>query len=226
MTKLRLWDEEFGLMEREGKPVVSSRYVAQIFEKNHQHVLESIRSILDPRSGLSEEFGLSNFRPSFYKNAQNKKQPEYLLTRDGFTMLVMGYIGEKAMKFKEAYINRFNDMESYLASLIKARMECPALTQAIQEAHETPKHYHFSNEFDMINRIGVGMNAKQFRLSNSIPDGESIRPYLTDAQVYLIERLQHADVGMVMVEPDFTKRKYALEHYCNLLKKKQKQLTA
>lgn len=226
MTKLRLWDEEFGLMEREGKPVVSSRYVAQVFEKEHKNVLESIRNIIESKSVMGEEFGRLNFRPSSYKNAQNKNQPEYLLTRDGFTILVMGFTGEKAMEFKIAYINRFNDMESYLASLVKARMECPSLTQAIQDAHETPKHYHFSNEFDMINRIAVGMNAKQFRLSNSIPDGESIRPYLTDAQVYLIERLQHADVGMVMVEPDFTKRKYALEHYCNLLKKKQKQLTA
>lgn len=38
----------------------------------------------------------------------------YYITRDGFTMVAMGYTGAKAMKFKEAYINEFNKMEAML----------------------------------------------------------------------------------------------------------------
>ena len=52
---------------------------------------------------------------SSYTNEQNKSQPEYLITRDGFTLLVMGYTGERAMRFKKAYIAAFNEMESRFA---------------------------------------------------------------------------------------------------------------
>lgn len=45
---------------------------------------------------------------------QRKKLPMYYMTKDGFTLLVMGYTGEKAMKFKEGYIKQFNAMEKAL----------------------------------------------------------------------------------------------------------------
>lgn len=90
---------------------VDSLFVAKLFEKNHKEVLRDIRKITDPASGLSEEFRQRNFAPSSYRNQQNRKQPCYCLTRDGFTMLVMGYTGQKAMQFKELYIKRFNDID-------------------------------------------------------------------------------------------------------------------
>lgn len=79
--------------------VVSSLDVAETFGKQHAHVLRDIKEL-----ECSEEFRLSNFGESSYINSQNKKQPMYYMTRDGFTILVMGYTGEKAMRFKEAYI--------------------------------------------------------------------------------------------------------------------------
>ena len=63
---------------------VDSLFVAEFFEKNHKEVLRDIRKIIDPTSGLSD------FAPSSYTNNQNKKQPCYCMTRDGFTMLAMG----------------------------------------------------------------------------------------------------------------------------------------
>ena len=48
------------------------------------------------------------------------------MTRDGFTMLVMGYTGQKAMKFKELYIKRFNEMEQFIKTLVSARKEFPS----------------------------------------------------------------------------------------------------
>ena len=76
---------------------VDSLFVAEFFEKNHKEVLRDIRKITDPTSGLSEEFRQRNFAPSSYTNNQNKKQPCYCMTRDGFTMLAMGYTGQMAM---------------------------------------------------------------------------------------------------------------------------------
>ena len=100
-----------GLTERDGKAIVSSRDIARVFEKEHRRVLQDIRTIAEN----DPVWGLHNFVQSYYTNEQNKSQPEYLITRDGFTLLVMGYTGEKAMRFKKAYIAAFNEMESRFA---------------------------------------------------------------------------------------------------------------
>lgn len=192
---------------------VDSLYVAEVFEKNHKEVLRDIRRIVDEESGLSREFAQRNFAPSSYVNKQNKKQPCYFLTRDGFSMLVMGYTGQKAMKFKELYIQRFNEMENFIKTLVKTRMEFPALTENIKLLHENPKPYHFSNECDMINRIVLGKSAKQFRLENNIEKGKSIRPYLSKTQIDLIEVLQKVDVGLLVAFPSYEDRKKHLEWY-------------
>ena len=100
-----------GLTERDGKAVVSSRDIARVFEKEHRRVLQDVRTIAEN----DPVWGLHNFVQSAYTNEQNKSQPEYLITRDGFILLVMGYTGEKAMRFKKAYIAAFNEMESRFA---------------------------------------------------------------------------------------------------------------
>ena len=102
---------KLGLTERDGKAVVSSRDIARVFEKEHRRVLQDVRTIAEN----DPVWGLHNFVQSAYTNEQNKSQPQYLITRDGFTLLVMGYTGEKAMRFKKAYIAAFNEMESRFA---------------------------------------------------------------------------------------------------------------
>lgn len=192
---------------------VDSLFVASAFEKNHKEVLRDIRRITADDSGLSVEFRQRNFAPSYYHNKQNKKQPCYYLTRDGFTMLVMGYTGAKAMKFKEMYIKRFNEMEQFIKCLVSARQEFPLLTENIKLLHDNPKPYHFSNECDMLNRIVIGMSAKQFRLANGIEKGKSIRPYLSKEQIQMLETLQKVDVGLLVAVPDYGQRKRHLEWY-------------
>lgn len=110
--------------------VTTSRNVAEVFEKEHFHVMRDIESVIaqlpkgqnsDLSSGLNKPFeqnpnldyGL--FIKSEYKpNPNGRAYPEYLITKDGLTLLVMGYNGEKAMAFKLAYIQRFNEMEAML----------------------------------------------------------------------------------------------------------------
>jgi Rha family phage regulatory protein len=185
---------------------VDSRFVAQFFEKHHRHVLRDIERITEPNSGLSEEFIRLNFELSFYKDSTGRKLPCYMMTRDGFTMLVMGYTGKKAMRFKEIYIKRFNEMEQFIKTLVTARREFPLLTENIKLLHENPRPYHFSNECDMINRIVTGMSAKQFRQAHGLEKGTSIRPYLTDEQIRMIETLQKVDIGLLVSVPDYQQR--------------------
>ena len=192
---------------------VNSLYVAQFFEKEHFHVLRDIAKITDTNSGLSKEFAASNFEPSHYKDGTGRKLPCYMMTRDGFTILVMGYTGKKAMRFKELYIRRFNEMEQFIKTLVTARKEFPLLTENIKLLHENPRPYHFSNECDMINRIVIGMSAKQFRDAHGLKKGTSIRPYLTKEQIEMMEILQKVDVGLLVSVPDYQQRKRYLEWY-------------
>ena len=192
---------------------VNSLFVAKFFEKQHFHVLRDIAKITDTKSGLSEEFIKCNFTADTYKDSTGRKLPCCQMTRDGFTMLVMGYSGAKAMHFKELYIKRFNEMERFIKTLMLTRKEFPLLTEQIRFIHKNPKPYHYSNECDMINRIVIGMTAKKFRELNNIPKGESIRPYLTEEQLNSLEKLQIIDVGLMVVEPDLKKRKLILESY-------------
>lgn len=192
---------------------VDSRYVAEYFEKRHDHVLRDISKITAPKSGLSEEFIKQNFVADTYTDSTGRKLPCYQMTRDGFTMLVMGYTGTKAMRFKELYIKRFNEMESFIKTLVMARQEFPLLTDNIKLLHDNPKPYHFSNECDMLNRIVIGMTAKQFRLANGIEKGKSIRPYLSKEQIDMLEILQKVDVGLLVAFPNYEDRKRHLEWY-------------
>ena len=135
-------------------------------------------------------------------------------------MLVMGYTGQKAMQFKELYIKRFNEMEKVIKSLVAARQEFPLLTDNIKLLHESPKPYHFSNECDMLNRIVIGMTAKQFRIANGIDKGKSIRPYLSEKQIQVLEILQKVDVGLLVAFPEYEQRKRHLEWYKQKLEEK------
>ncbi len=194
---------------------VDSLFVAKFFNKDHNHVLRDIENL-----DCSNEFHQSNFGQISYKDTYGRKQKAVAMTKDGFTFLVMGYRGKKAAKFKEMYIRRFNEMEQYIKTLVSARKEFPLLTENIKLLHENPKPYHFSNECDMINRLVLGMSAKQFKQEHGIEKSGSIRPYLTDEQIKLLDILQKADVGLLIAEPDFEKRKQYLQEY--LLKIKQK----
>ena len=81
------------------RPVVSSRDIARVFEKRHDNVIRDIENL-----ECSKSFSLLNFEESTYETERGKEYPEYLITRDGFTFLAMGFTGEKAMKWKIKYI--------------------------------------------------------------------------------------------------------------------------
>lgn len=91
--------------------VVSSRQVAKSFEKEHKDVLESIRGILTAENSAVRNM----FFESTYKvDGNNKTYPEYLMNRDGFSLLAMGFTGKKALEWKLKYIEAFNAMEEKL----------------------------------------------------------------------------------------------------------------
>lgn len=126
----------------------------------------------------------------------------------------MGYRGKKVARFKESYIARFNQMEDFIKSLQTAKLEFPAFTDAIMEVHEEPKHYHFSNEINMINKIVLGVTASKYKEEHGIDKKvNSIRPYLTKEQIKGIENLQRVDIGLIVSGMEYKARKQLLEQY-------------
>jgi len=92
-----------------GVLTVSSRQVADDFDKEHKHVKSAIENV--SQQIRSDENSANLFIPSIYTDSCNRQQKEYLLTRDGFSLLVMGFTGAKALEWKLKYINAFNEME-------------------------------------------------------------------------------------------------------------------
>lgn len=213
------YKSDYGIENKKDVAYVDSRYISYYFEKEHKNVLAQIRKIVSENSGYSEEFRRLNFKPSYYVNEQNKKQPIYLLTKKGFTALVMGFTGVKANRFKEMYIKRFEEMEQQIEMLKVARADYPLLTQNIKLLHgDSVRAYHYSNEINMINKIALGMSTKEFKVKNNITD-KSIRPYLTEEQLYCIDKLQMLDSGLILGVTDYNQRKIILtNHYYTTLK--------
>ena len=104
-----------------GRPAVTSLDVSKFFEKRHGNVVRDIAQIV---SNSPEKFSRLNFELASYLDEQAKNRPMYIIYRDGFMLLVMGYTGKKALAIKLAYIEAFNAMEDELAR--KNRPALPA----------------------------------------------------------------------------------------------------
>ena len=190
--------------------VVTSRDVAETFGKEHKEVLRSIEGQKDAE-GKTKHLGLIEqikqggelpfekyFIPSEYKS-NGRSYREYFMTRDGFTLLVMGFSGEKAMKFKLAYINQFNAMEELLKGKLIEREKGIAvrqsLTKAIQQSGENERmHNHaYSTYTDLVYKSLFGKNTKQLREEYGLSKKENLR------DVFSVEELSQIQNGEMLV---------------------------
>lgn len=89
--------------------ITTSLNICEVFNKPHKNILKTIEEL-----ECSANFKSANFLADYYIDSRNRKQKKFLITRDGFTILAMGFTGLKAMQFKELYIKQFNEMEQQL----------------------------------------------------------------------------------------------------------------
>lgn len=111
-----------------GQPTTTSLDVAAHFGKLHKDVLRAIRSL-----GCSPEFHERNFAPIQIDvdlgMGRSRKDQAFRMTRDGFAFLCMGFTGKEAAKWKEAYINAFNQLEQ----AVTEKSNLPAVQEAVFE---------------------------------------------------------------------------------------------
>ena len=183
---------------KEERAGCTSLDVAETFGKEHKNVLRDIETL-----GCSKEFIRLNFEPISYVDSMHRTQKAYAISRDGFTMLAMGYSGDLAMKFKEAYINQFNAMEEIIFSKLVERQKGiavrQALTKALQQSTEDARmHGHaYSTYTNCIYKVLFGMNANQLREKFRIGKQGNLRDCFTKEELHAVQSMECLVSGLV-----------------------------
>ena len=192
--QLTMFDARSLLEAADDKVLVSSLDVAYHFDKQHKNVLRDIETL-----ECSSEFRRLNFEPSSYYNSQNKTQPMFKLTRDGFAMLVMGFAGAKAVFWKERYIQAFNLMEAELRKQAILKAETRGRSKTIRvnatdsyKEHGATEWFHYSNNTDSIYEIIFGGTAAQLRRKWQLAAKANLRDHMTMDQLNTIIQIEGA----------------------------------
>lgn len=197
--------------------VVSSRDIAETFGKEHYEVIyaiegrisENAKDVKIKNKGIINELieaGNSHVENYFIQSeyeSRGKKYKEYLMTRDGFVLLVMGFSGEKAMRCKLAYINQFNAMEELLNSKLIEREKGivirHAFTKALKESGKNERmHNHaYSTYTDLIYKAVFGKNAKQLREEYGITKQDNLRDLFAQEELAKIKSVEMVVSGLM-----------------------------
>lgn len=103
------------LISENGQVVVSSREVAENFGKEHRNVMRDVENIIS-QGVLKNEQTPMFFKTEYVHEQNGQTYPMYLMNRDGFTLLAMGFTGKEALEWKLKYIDAFNQMEQKLTN--------------------------------------------------------------------------------------------------------------
>lgn len=196
---------------------MSSRDIAKLTDKRHDHVLRDIRSMFESLNIQSPHFW------GDYKDTRGRVFQECNLPKRETLILVSGY----NIQLRAKIIDRWEELERkefnnklFVATRQDSKTEYKAMGVAIQNDHEEIKPYHFSNEADLINRIVLGMTASKFKKHHDVEKGELIRDYMTTEQLNCIVSLQRANTVYIEDSIDFQIRKQKLT---DLFNRKHKQ---
>ncbi|MBF0421310.1 MAG: Rha family transcriptional regulator [Magnetococcales bacterium] len=119
MTTKTNTTQEIQLVTHQGTPMVTSMVVAEKFGKRHTNVLRAIENL---KRDCSENFTGLNFELSEYQDPTGRSLPMIKMTRDGFSLLAMGFTGPKAIQWKIKFIEAFNKMENHILRDAKAEL--------------------------------------------------------------------------------------------------------
>lgn len=180
----------------EEKLITTSLKVAEKFEKEHRHILDAIRNL------AAENSAAKFFTETTYIN-RGKKYPMYEMDRDGFSLLAMGFTGEKALRWKLDYIKAFNTMEAELKRIYTERQQWQIerdkgvivrhiLTDTIKmKVADSPhKKFAYPNYTKMIYKTIFGKTMKELQAQYGVKGKESIRDYVTADELKQIESME------------------------------------
>lgn len=137
-------DQEVNFEVVDGEVFTTSLDIAAVFEKRHADIISKIAEL------PADDFNERNFSLVKYQDQKGEFRPMYKIARDGFSLLVMGFTGEKAYKWKIEFINAFNKMEAIIKNggiaNDKFTQVLTALSEKSSEADRFRQKYYESLE--------------------------------------------------------------------------------
>ena len=181
--------------------VVSSREVAENFGKDHKSVLRSIENMTAQNCALLPMFHLTE-----YTSVQNKKLPMYLMNRDGFSLLAMGFTGKAALEWKIKYIAAFNAMEQQLSQKqpdfaeLSPELRCLIRLEQ-QQKQQAQELVRLNQKLDQLQGTGAfgtgGWRRESARIIAHIAQargGAQYGPHIYQAAYTLLEEREHCSL--------------------------------
>lgn len=167
------------VLSSNGKPVTNSLLVAQKFDKNHRDVMRSIRSIIQQAENSAGQPAQNCARQMYIENQYVDKKgelrPSYIIDRDGFSLLVMGFTGSEALKFKIDFIMAFNKMEEKLKALqspiVKKSLPVGPIGERLKELID--RSHLNKNKLSV--KMGISSNSVITRIVNNRERGMSLK---------------------------------------------------
>lgn len=190
---------------------MSSREIAKLTNKEHKNVLRVIRDM------HNDQVLDAHIKPLKFSYRGQEFDYYELNKRDSIVIVArLNPIFMAAIIDRWAYLeNKLAEKQIHTETRQISKVEYRPMTNAIAEAHEDIKPYHFSNEADLINRIVLGCTASKFRKDNDIGAKDGIRDYLTILQLDCIIGLQRANTVYIEDGLSFEERKIKLQSLFN-----------
>ncbi len=115
-----------------------------------------------------------------------------------------------AVKMDKWIVERLSQERLWQRKRLAAKTGYIHLSEAIDEAHDPAKHYHYSTEANLLNRIILGMDAKEYKERNGV---ETVRDGLTVAELRLFEKFQRINTGLIEIGMEYHERKDQLQKF-------------
>lgn len=193
------------LSTQNGEPVVSSRQIAESFGKEHRNVMRDIENLMSEGALKNEHTPL--FYKTEYVHEQNgQTYPMYLMNRDGFTLLAMGFTGKAALEWKIKYITAFNAMEQQLnqrqpdLSELSPELRCLIRLEQ-QQKQQAQELVRLNQKLDQLQGTGAfgtgGWRRESARIIARIAQargGAQYGPIVYQAAYTLLEEREHCSL--------------------------------
>ena len=232
MSELRIRDlktmDFMGLFSPDGEQIkLRTKDMAKRFNKRHNDLvaiierrLETIKSM----EGKQYEPFVLNFEESKYKSG-GREYKEYILTKDGFIFVAMSLEGLEAEKLKIDYINLFNAMAELIITRGLAKINYKGMSKEVKAHRERMGKdilwFHYAREADMLNKIVLGMTAKQFKDANGMEIHEATREMIPEWKLAFIDKLERFNTDLLEMDMSFTEREaFITKRYMKELEKR------
>lgn len=207
------------------QPVTTTLAISEGAKATHESVIKLARKY----EGDLSEFGGVRFEIQPFETAGGIQHRQIAYLNESQSTLLLTYMRNSPIvrDFKKTLVREFwrlHEAEKTRRERQSARLEAPELTAALKNARELEgkdtQGHHYANEYNLINRLVLGMTAKQYIAEHGFAPSTAIRDTMRPIEIQAIAELQRANTSLIDMGIDYQERKAMLK---SLLDRKFKQ---